>query len=274
MKRNHDHSYKQLFSHPEMVRDLIQGFVREEWVKELDFSSLEKVSGSYVTDDLRDREDDIIWRLRWGDGWLYVYLLLEFQSTIDRYMAIRVLVYVALLYQDLIKSKQTLSDGRLPPVFPIVLYNGKKRWDAVQEVADLIVSVPGGLEAYQPRFHYLLLDEGKYTETDLPAKQNLAAALFSLENSRKPVDIQRVVSSLVEWLQAPEQTSLRRAFTVWLHRVLLPARFKGVEIPSVIELQEVKNMLAERVKEWTMEWKEEGLQAGRQEGLQEGLQEG
>lgn len=90
MKRDHDHSYKQLFSYPEIVRDIIQGFVREEWVKELDFLSLEKVSGSYVTDDLQDREDDIIWRLRWGDGWLYVYLLLEFQSTVDSYMAVRI----------------------------------------------------------------------------------------------------------------------------------------------------------------------------------------
>lgn len=41
----------------------------------LDFSTLEKVSGSYVTNRLRDREDDIIWRMRWGDGRPCVYLL-------------------------------------------------------------------------------------------------------------------------------------------------------------------------------------------------------
>ena len=90
---DHDHSYKLLFSHPEMVADLIRGFVREEWVQHLDFTSLEKVSGSYVADDLREREDDVIWRLRWGSDWLYVYLLIEFQSTVDRYMAARVLAY-------------------------------------------------------------------------------------------------------------------------------------------------------------------------------------
>ena len=36
----HDTSYKELFSHPEMVADLIRGFVREEWVAQLDFSTL------------------------------------------------------------------------------------------------------------------------------------------------------------------------------------------------------------------------------------------
>lgn len=43
-----------------MVRDLLTGFVREAWVSELDFSTLEQASGSYVTGDLHEREDDII----------------------------------------------------------------------------------------------------------------------------------------------------------------------------------------------------------------------
>jgi hypothetical protein len=42
--------------------------VREDWVASLDLASLETVKGSYVTDDYRDREDDISWRVRWADG--------------------------------------------------------------------------------------------------------------------------------------------------------------------------------------------------------------
>lgn len=103
MAHHQDHSYKLLSSHAEMVEDLLTGFVRQEWVNHLDFSTLEKVSGSYITDELREREDDVIWRVRWGDKWLYVYLLLEFQSTVDKYMAVRVMSYVGLLYQDLIR---------------------------------------------------------------------------------------------------------------------------------------------------------------------------
>ena len=145
---NHDHSYKNLFSYPRMVEDLLRGFVQEEWVQHLDFSTLERVGSSYVTEDLREREDDTIWRLRWGEEWLYIYLLLEFQSTIDRFMAVRVMVYLGLLYQDLIKTKQLTQTGRLPPVLPVVLYNGKPRWTAAEEIAELIEAVPGGLEHY------------------------------------------------------------------------------------------------------------------------------
>ena len=53
---------------------------------------------------------------------------------------------------------------------------------------------------------------------------------------------------------------------VWLKRVLLPARVPGVEIPNFSELQELHDMLAERVKTWTQEWKDEGLREGRREG--------
>ena len=50
MHNPHDHSYKLLFSSPEVVKDLLTGFVREPWVDKLDFSTLEKVSGHFVTD--------------------------------------------------------------------------------------------------------------------------------------------------------------------------------------------------------------------------------
>ncbi len=65
-------------------------------------------------------------------------MLIEFQSGVDRYMALRILVYVGLLYQDLLRRGETLADGRLPPVLPIVLYNGSARWSAADDVGDLI----------------------------------------------------------------------------------------------------------------------------------------
>ncbi|HAB08131.1 MAG TPA: transposase, partial [Alcanivorax sp.] len=45
------------------------------------------------------RHGDAVWRIRWGEEWLYVYLLLEFQSSVDRFMALRIMVYTGLLHQ-------------------------------------------------------------------------------------------------------------------------------------------------------------------------------
>lgn len=267
---SHDHSYKLLFSHPEMVADLLRGFVHEDWVEQLDFASLERVSGSYVADDLRDRESDVIWRARWGRDWLYVYLLLEFQSTVDPFMAVRVMVYLGLLYQDLIRSQNLRAHDRLPPVLPIVLYNGKAPWTAAENVGDLIADVPGGLERYRPDLLYLLLDEGRYSESELAPLRNLAAAVFRVENSTDPEALARVLDALLAWIGAPEQASLRDAFVVWLNRVVLRGKLPGVEFPQLNDLQEIRTMLAERATDWTQTWK----QQGRQEGLAEGVQKG
>lgn len=54
-------------------------------------------------------------------------LLLEFQSREDPWMAMRILAYTALLWQDLSKTGAVSEKEGLPPVFPIVIYNGASR---------------------------------------------------------------------------------------------------------------------------------------------------
>ncbi len=269
----HDSAYKQLFSHPEMVTDLLRGYVEEEWVAQLDFTTLEQVASSFVSDDYREREDDIIWRVRWSERWLYLYLLIEFQSTVDRFMAVRLMVYVGLLYQDLIQAGRPARNERLPPVLPIVLYNGEERWWARTDLADLMEEqLPTTLAQFQPSLRYLLLDEGCYADHLLPTTKNLASALFGLENSRGPEDLTKVLKRLLEWLHDPAQASLRRSFITWLHRIGLKRYIPEIEFNQIYELQEMHAMLAERLKTWPEQWEQKGMQKGGDHILRHMLQ--
>jgi ribosomal protein L17 len=273
----HDQSYKRLFSHPKMVEDLLRGFVREEWVKQLDFSTLETVKDSFMTDNLKARHDDIIWRVRWGPKWLYIFLLLEFQSTIDPFMAVRLMVYIGLLYQHLIDTQKLKEKDKLPPVLPIVIYNGSDKWDAKKNLSQLIEKVPGGLDKYQPKLRYFLLDESTFSDAKLaPLLKNLVAALIRLENTRTLENeqavakaIQTVLDSLVEWLKDPEFERLRRDIVTWLLRVLLPHNVPNIPIPQVIELQEMNSMLYETIQNWYKEAEVRGQSLGRQQGQAE-----
>ncbi|MEO5378997.1 MAG: Rpn family recombination-promoting nuclease/putative transposase, partial [Magnetococcus sp. DMHC-6] len=107
----HDVGYNKLFSHARMIQDLLAGFIQEDWVAGLDFSTLEKVNPVYVTDDVRKRFDDLVWKIRWQgmERWLFIYLILEPQSTADGIMAIRNPLYTMLFYQDLYQSGRILS---------------------------------------------------------------------------------------------------------------------------------------------------------------------
>ncbi|MBK9346767.1 MAG: Rpn family recombination-promoting nuclease/putative transposase [Burkholderiales bacterium] len=73
------------------------------------------------------RHDDMVWRLKVGQQWVWVYLLLEFQSKPDPWMALRIMVYLGLLSQHLVNEGE-LQNGLLPPIVPIVLYNGTPQW--------------------------------------------------------------------------------------------------------------------------------------------------
>jgi hypothetical protein len=273
-KVKHDQSYKRLFSHPKMVEDLLRGFVHEDWVNQLDFTTLEVFKDSFVSDDLRSRHDDIIWRVRWGEKWLYVYLLLEFQSSVDNFMAVRIMVYIGLLYQYLIDSQKLTKKDKLPPVLPVVLYNGKTAWNAAQDISELIEEVPGGLEKYRPHLRYFLIDEGKFADADLAALHNLVAAIIRLENTRSFDDekalaeaISQVLNLLVDWLKDSEFIQLRRDIVTWLRRVLLPKNLPNVEIPEVIELQEMNAMLRENMQLWYQTAEERGKAQGKAEML-------
>jgi hypothetical protein len=186
-------------------------------------------------------------------------------------MALRIMVYLGLLYQDLIKRKEVTAPGRLPPVFPIVIYNGDEPWSAPRDVAELVEALSGGLDAWCPHLRYHVLDEGRVTEL---ADDNTVSDLIRLETGPDTAQLQRVVAALAQRLRSPENTELRRALTVWINRVVLKRLIPGAEIPEVNELKEIETMLAERVVTWTETWKREGMQQGMREGVQQGMQQG
>ena len=271
MSTPHDTGYKLLFSDKLMVRDLVQGFIDEPWLAQLDFETLERVSGQYVTEDMRQREDDVVWRIRSGEDWLYVYLLIEFQSTDERFMALRMMVYVGLLYQDLIRQKQLGPDGLLPPVLPIVLYNGEPRWRAPTTLSELLPRVPAFLAPLQPQMSYLLIDEGAYSPMTLDAlPRNLAAAIFKLEQPQHPQEVKRTIKRILEATQGSEFAQVRRIIAIWIRAALNRNRRYPIPLPELDDLQELSIMLSQRIEEWA----EAYMATGEEKGVLKGVLKG
>ena len=224
----HDPAYKLLFSRPRMVRDLLDGFAARGWSGALDFDTLDPLPASFVSEDLQQRHGDLVWRIRFRDDrWLYLVLLLEFQATVDPAMALRMLTYTALLYQRLDADGVLRDHGALPPVLPVVLYNGRRTWTAPVEMTDLVAAGSDLLAPYQPSQRYYLLDGARVADADLPA-DNLVSALIALEKTRDAAGLREVLRALSDLLRAQGDDHLTRAFVTWLHRGL---RFAG-PLPS------------------------------------------
>ena len=67
--------------------------------------------------------------------------MLEFQSTTDTAVALRVMEYTALSYSELVRNGRA-TPGALPLVLPVVLYNGDSPWTPAKEVRQLIARPP------------------------------------------------------------------------------------------------------------------------------------
>ena len=206
----HDETYKKLFAFPRMVEDLLRGFVAGLRVEDTDFSTLRKLPAEYVSDDLLKRHGDAVWQVRLRGHWLYLVVLLEFQSRDEPRMALRILTYTGLLYEELVRSDEVAAGERLPPVLPVVLYNGARPWRAAREMRDLIAPVGPALARYQPAQRYHVVDERRLAEDDLP-DGNLMTSVVRLEQSRSAADLARVLGSLSATLSDPREAELRRA---------------------------------------------------------------
>ena len=259
-----------IFAFPRVIEDLLRAFVPGDWLQEVNFATLNKLSTEYISDELLKRHGDNVWRMRLRKNWLYLLLLVEFQSTDDPLMALRIHTYTGLLYQELARNGQLDAEGRLPAVLPLVLYNGDEPWESPLQMGELIAPVGPLLAPYQPAQRYFVLDERRLQADDLPSR-NRMSAVIALEQSRSPRDVAQVAEMLAAWLP---DLQVRRAFADWMRQIVERLVPSGVELPPIRKLEDVSMTLVERAAEWSKEWLKEGLEQGIEQGLEQGLGQG
>lgn len=276
MVKLHDTGYKFLFSHAELVRELLETFAPPGVSELLDYQTLRPEPGSFVTPAMKPREDDIVWSVELGGQRVYLYLLLEFQSSVDHSMPVRMMQYVAALYDHLLRGKHIrLAEQGLPPVLPIVLYNGDARWTDSPEILDLIQTPPAALLPFQPRLRFWLLDEGAFQPEYLDGLQKLMAAIFRMEHNQDIAAVKQAIRYLGEMVaRAPAKMRIDRAVMQWM-RWRLANKMPGLELPELEDiLVKGTEMLETNVDAWRAKAVAEGVLLGLREGRQEGRQEG
>ena len=261
MPNEHDIRYKKLFSNPVLMQELLEYFVHEKFIHELDFTTLERLDKSFITDAFKEKESDLIYKIQFQNKDLYIYLLLEFQSTVDKFMPLRMLRYICEFYEYLIQTKIKL----LPPVFPILLYNGDAPWTAQLNIKELIEkTIP---ERYIPDFTYYSIVENELSKETLLNIKKAVSAIFYIENS-SPEEIKLEIQKIINLLET-EQPEIIILFRNWFNNFL---GYQDNEINNEISsLEEIRVMFATKLEKYKEKIFQEGRQEGRQEGIEQGM---
>lgn len=271
-KKIHDSGYKKLFSNKVIFKQLIETFVKEPWVKKLDFSEFETLPKSFLSEHYKETESDLICKLKLEGKDFYFFVLLEFQSTVDRFMAVRMLNYITSFWLDLITKKP--KPKKLPPVFPIMLYNGNRKWTAPSSISEL---VKGNeiLGNFAINFEYLKILENNYTLKELLRIRNIVSTLFLAETH---FDIKLLTKELALVFKNEEDKVAVTLFLNWFKQLLNHERITEQEFDKVKQVyqnsEEAKEMLITSIKRQKQEWKKEGIEEGIKKGIKEGIKEG
>ena len=293
-----DATYKRIFAHQFMVEELMRWFVADlhgarELVDALDFSEMLRLHEQSVAESAegpRRYADDMVWRVRFrgrpedegDDAWLHLVILLEFQSEVDFLMPLRIRNYVDNFHMEQWRGKYFGAASRLPPVLPIVIYNGVPPWSAAPRAIDLVT--PGATTTESgssniasranPLFSgdgYLLLDTHRLAADDL-RMDNAAALLAGLE--RPYMDrLGLQVPALYRRLQAPELAPLRELMLLWARQVT--RRWLNVdlgiedmaEMERLHESDEMEAFIAAHLLAEQEKYRAEGRVEGRAEGV-------
>ena len=268
----HDSGYKKLFSNRTIFRQLLEAFVGQEWVDTLDFDTCEPVDKSFVSDHYKETESDLIYKIQCQDRDVYIYILLEFQSTVDEFMALRVLNYITNFYMDFVANIRDVK--KLPAVFPIVLYNGKAPWTAPVKLSELIEETPP-LGKFAIGFEHFLIAENQFGKEALLKIRNVVSTLFLAESNYDPETLKAELLNLFSPAADQQAVSL---LLNWFKLMVEKRRISPEDYQSMEYIyrsrEEVKTMLATTLQEERQRVFQSGLLEGKEAGLLEGEQKG
>lgn len=276
----HDKSYKDLYSKKEIAIDLFKSLVDKEWAKYLVPENLTLVNKSYITADYEELESDIVYKANLNNTEVYFYLLLEFQSTVDYRMPLRLLFYMCeILREHAVNAKHKKHDKniKIPAVIPIVLYNGEQKWDVPKEFRKMIYNE----ELFGSsilNFTYDVFDisnDEKFNKENLISNKNITSAIFLLDQKVDPEEFLQRIKAIALYFNSLSKDEIK-VIKNWIkNTVVKELADSAIEILEADKM-EVELMVARNafiLDEMKEKAKAEGKELGREEGVQEGRQE-
>jgi predicted transposase/invertase (TIGR01784 family) len=275
----HDRLFQAIFSQPRYARPLLRAALPAAIGRRIDFRTLRLDKRSFIEERLRAHYTDLLFRVRIAGRSAYVYILFEHQSSVEMLMPVRLLVYMAAIWDD--HQRAHPRARHVPLIVPLVLHHGADAWSAPTSMDAVYDCSPDELAAFAahvPRFSFVLEDLAETGDAELRERVAMAvprAVLWAFQHARQERDIvaamRRDIRELLVAMQSA-RTGLH-ALALLMSYIMEVTGTPTEEIGEFLEL-EVSPMAYEEFVSTAERLRREGREEGRREGHSEGRKEG
>jgi hypothetical protein len=291
-----DRSIRWLLETPDNLHGLLSVVVGD-LAKRIDYSRTELLNRTFILDDFRKREADIIFKVPFFSpkdngsiSKVIIYILIENQSTVDRMMPFRMLSYMMQVWnmemQEWESDNIPLRQRYFRPILPVVFYTGSQHWESPLEMKQL-VKIPDGLEMLIPQFKIFLLNLKSTAPEQLVSEDNPFGWVLRVmqKEDQTTEEFKKELSLAVTHLeQMPlEKLSDWQKLMYFLFMFIYNRRDprERSELLKVVETNVVERIRREEVDKMGRtiaqalieEGMVEGIEKGKKEGLSQGMQQ-
>ncbi|WGL94095.1 Rpn family recombination-promoting nuclease/putative transposase [Arsenophonus nasoniae] len=118
----HDAVFRQFLQEKETAKEFFEIWLPEEIKSICNLETIRVESGSFIDEEMKNYQSDILYSVNTKRGKGYLYLLIEHQSTPDKLIAWRLMRYSMAAMQKHLEA----GHKKLPLVYPILFYAGEK----------------------------------------------------------------------------------------------------------------------------------------------------
>ena len=240
---------REIFKNNRLTSQFLRNYTNIPLLSNVMPEDIEDVSQKYQAFLGVEFEADTIKKvyIRRADGTIerevYVLSLIEHKSVIDYDVAMQLLRYMCVIWQEYKATQNKIQEGssrrknfRYPLIIPIVYYEGKKEWTAGLHLKDRI-EFSEEMAEYIPDFTYQVVSLNKYTNEELSEKHDEMSLVMLINKVQSEEDLsefRKVSEERVESVYGNAPDEIKEICKKILWSLLMKLKVPNEEASNII----------------------------------------